>query len=802
MTEHAFALPPGFLFEDYEIVRVLGVGGFGITYLAFDDRNNEAVAIKEYLPGDIAARPDGLNVCPLTRDDAEDYNWGLERFLDEARILAHFHHPNIVKVSRFFRMFGSAYIVMEYAEGETLAEFCAGSGQLSEDEIKSIIGPVLEGLGEVHRKDFLHRDIKPGNIILREEGGAVLLDFGAARHAVGVRSQSVVSVVTPGYAPIEQYSTQGNQGPWSDIYAMGAVIRRCILCEVPPASVDRAINDRLEPLATMGLEGYSMEFLQAVDKALQLRSEDRPQLVHDWYQEVILGYSPDADGEAEEGAFEAGQAPQPEPPAGKRRREKPYNVRDPFHIAMIFWAVSLVLASAANFAVGEPQPFLAGLSMLAATSVGLGAAWAHSARFAGIADPRYHRGKIPEVLSASLRSVLAFAAMFAVMLLAAQLVIKDAAVTESDWIAFGILFGIVGVILIPFLLIARVTFLLPLGKLVEVPEGRMRSVSIAFGALSLMAVAYSLLGLKVEEEAGEWAAVQFQLGDERISAESREFIKAYSDDCVICENGADANRYLARLNKSDWVVAADGTGDSTTIQEALNWVPESATINIRPGHYQEALTLDFSVNLEGRGARDEIIIETSGDAPTILALAGSGRIANLTIRYGGESTDAETIRLAGGKFDIVGNRLVNPKYGAVVVGEGEISITRNQFEETPSAGLMVLGTAVVELEGNIFSKSGLATVWVTNQAQIVIGNNRFSNPGLTCLVVQEQASGTIANNVFTNCGLIGDINSYPALWIGSDSQFEIRDNQLGGGYACIWLEGQQVCGLQNLNKIE
>ena len=243
------ALPQGHRLQEYELLRVLGFGGFGMTYLGFDHNLDKAVAIKEYLPSDIAIRTGGNSVAPQASQFQSDFEWGLDRFLDEARALARFDHRHIIKVYRFFEAHGTAYIVMEYAEGETLSAFLERKGVLTETELKAILYPILDGLEVVHGADFLHRDIKPGNIIIRDEDNSpVLLDFGSARQAIGTRSRSVTSIITPGYAPIEQYSNRSDQGPWTDIYALGGVCYRALTGEVPDDATDRMRDDPLIPV--------------------------------------------------------------------------------------------------------------------------------------------------------------------------------------------------------------------------------------------------------------------------------------------------------------------------------------------------------------------------------------------------------------------------------------------------------------------------------------------------------------------------------------------------------------------------
>ena len=277
------ALPQGHRLQEYELVRVLGFGGFGMTYLGFDHNLDKAVAIKEYLPSDIATRTGDNSVVPQASQFQEDFKWGLDRFLDEARALARFDHRHIIKVHRFFEAHGTAYIVMEYAEGETLSAFLERKGTLKESELKAILYPILDGLEVVHGADFLHRDIKPGNIIIRDEDNSpVLLDFGSARQAIGARSRSVTSIITPGYAPIEQYSSRGNQGPWTDIYALGGICYRALSGEVPYDATDRMRDDPLIPVVERCAGQASAGVLSAIDWALAVDEADRPQSVGAW----------------------------------------------------------------------------------------------------------------------------------------------------------------------------------------------------------------------------------------------------------------------------------------------------------------------------------------------------------------------------------------------------------------------------------------------------------------------------------------------------------------------------------------
>lgn len=296
--EHKNALPIGYRLEDYEIESILGHGGFGITYKARDVSLGSAVAIKEYLPQELAIRDRGdHSVSPKSAGDGDSYRWGLERFLEEARTLARFKHPNIVRVVRYLQANSTGYTVMDFEEGKTLSHHLLSQpGAMTEQALIEVFMPIMDGLREVHAMGLLHRDIKPGNIYLRSNGSPMLIDFGAARQAVGERSKSLSVIVTQGYAPLEQYSSRGKQGPWSDIYALGASMHRCISGAEPveasvrlTAMMDQEA-DPLPPAVEIGKGKYSEPLLQAIDWALQVRAQERPQGVED-FQRAIVGAS-------------------------------------------------------------------------------------------------------------------------------------------------------------------------------------------------------------------------------------------------------------------------------------------------------------------------------------------------------------------------------------------------------------------------------------------------------------------------------------------------------------------------------
>ena len=292
--EHITALPEETRLEEYEIRQVLGQGGFGITYLAEDTHLGKRVAVKEYLPRDFATRGVGSTVTPISSAEAADYRWGLDRFLDEGRALARFEHRHLNKVQRYFQANGTAYLVLEYIEGETLSAVLQREGQLSQAQVERLLGEVLSGLAEVHAAGYVHRDLTPGNLMLRrEDGSAVVLDFGAARQAVSQRSKRMTSMGTPGYQPIEQYAAKAEKiGPWSDLYAVGMVAYQCVSglggTDLPDAVSRRLAQDdgaaSLKAAVEVGQGRYDRQLLAAIDWAIEIQEKDRPQSIGEWRQ--------------------------------------------------------------------------------------------------------------------------------------------------------------------------------------------------------------------------------------------------------------------------------------------------------------------------------------------------------------------------------------------------------------------------------------------------------------------------------------------------------------------------------------
>lgn len=270
------ALPLGTVLNGrYLTGKVLGVGGFGITYLGYDLKLEICVAIKEYMPSGMATRHSDRYSVALTNRESESYLYGMERFLDEARILAKLQNtPSIVSVQDYFKENNTAYFVMEYVEGMSLKAYLTSRGErISYEEALNFLLPIMHALTQVHAMNLLHRDISPDNIYISSRGESRLLDFGAARVAMG-DGKSVSVILKHGYAPEEQYSSHGNQGPWTDVYAMGATFYRCITGVLLPDSVQRGHNDSAQRPSVLGAR-LPVQAENAIMKAVAPMAKDR-----------------------------------------------------------------------------------------------------------------------------------------------------------------------------------------------------------------------------------------------------------------------------------------------------------------------------------------------------------------------------------------------------------------------------------------------------------------------------------------------------------------------------------------------
>jgi serine/threonine protein kinase len=266
--------------EGYRILDVLGVGGFGITYVAVDETLEEKVAIKEFVPAGVAYHA-GDTVVPVSGAVQENYERLLKDFIAESRNIARIRHANVIRVRRCFKRNGTAYLVMDYEDGEDFQAYLQGLGRPpGEAELVRVIGPLVDGLQAVHAAGLIHRDIKPSNIFIRRgDGSPVLLDFGAARQE---DSSHFTAVLTSGYAPIEQYEEASRQGPWTDIYGVAAVLYRAVTGNKPMSALTRLALDRLVPATEACAGRYSEALLRWIDSGLAVAPENRPRSVADW----------------------------------------------------------------------------------------------------------------------------------------------------------------------------------------------------------------------------------------------------------------------------------------------------------------------------------------------------------------------------------------------------------------------------------------------------------------------------------------------------------------------------------------
>lgn len=280
------ALPSGTILREWRLEEVLGVGGFGIVYKGRGIYFDELVAIKEYFPSAISERDAESTVVPIDSDAEEVHALGLKKFVEEAKLLWNLstpsRHPNIVSVRSLFEIHGTAYMVMDFEDGVSLTGVLKRGEKFDEAKLREMVLPVASGLERAHRVGVLHRDIKPSNILITDSGQPVLIDFGSARFETEGVTSTTVTFHTPPYAAIEQYVKAYEQGPWTDIYALGVVLYRCITGEKPAEVLERLHGEK-EPLLVDGnWRGYSKEFLAAVDAAMIIKPSERPRSLPEW----------------------------------------------------------------------------------------------------------------------------------------------------------------------------------------------------------------------------------------------------------------------------------------------------------------------------------------------------------------------------------------------------------------------------------------------------------------------------------------------------------------------------------------
>jgi serine/threonine protein kinase len=351
-------LPAGTRLRNYELLSVLGHGGFGITYYAKDTTLGREVAVKEYLPTTLALRENGSTVVPRSTQFAEDFIWGRERFLEEARILATLEGaPAVVRVYDFLEANGTAYMIMGLARGDTLEQRLKRDGKMSPAIIQRMLDRLLDGLDAVHKTGFLHRDVKPANVILDANNNPTLIDFGASRSSMADRTAAMTAIFTPRYAAAEQL-TSDKQGPWTDIYGLSATLYHAITGKPPPSSLERALNDAYEPLAKLSPEGYAPGLLQGIDVGLTVRAKGRPQSIAEW-RDILSSTGEQQVGD--ETVFERPKPrpkPKPAPPSVSRPVSRPgpppANRRPP---AVVAAAASAAASLAAGLGSASARAF-------------------------------------------------------------------------------------------------------------------------------------------------------------------------------------------------------------------------------------------------------------------------------------------------------------------------------------------------------------------------------------------------------------------------------------------------------------
>ena len=332
------ALPPGTILREWRLENVLGVGGFGIVYKGRGIYFDELVAIKEYFPSSISERDEDATVVPIDSDAEEVHALGLKKFVEEAKLLWNLstppRHPNIVSVRSLFEIHGTAYMVMDFEDGTSLSKLLKSGKKWNEASLIQMIRPIAEGLERAHRVGVLHRDIKPPNILVNDDGRSVLIDFGSARFESGEATSTKVTFHTPPYAAVEQYVRTYEQGPWTDIYALGVVLYECITGEKPPEVLERMHGSAGTPLAEGNWPGYGKPFLRWIDAAMTIKPAERPQSIPKWLElldkaEAEEAAGSDGDGDEDKTTVSPMLAAAPEivpvapPPPGFEKTKKP-----------------------------------------------------------------------------------------------------------------------------------------------------------------------------------------------------------------------------------------------------------------------------------------------------------------------------------------------------------------------------------------------------------------------------------------------------------------------------------------------
>jgi len=374
------SLPPGTRLGEFEITEFVAEGGFGLVYAAHDHSLQRRVALKEYMPSSLAARGGGSQVQVKSQRHRETFEAGLKSFINEARLLASFDHPSLVKVYRFWEANGTAYMVMPFLDGLTLKDVLRQMGGPPDEAwLRNVLGPLTEALLVIHAEQCYHRDIAPDNVMLMPGGNRwLLLDFGAARRVIGDMTQALTVILKPGYAPVEQYAEIPGmkQGPWTDVYALAAVVYFAIMGRTPPPSVGRLLNDTYVPLVQAAAGRYSEQFLAAIDRALAVRPEERTQSIGEFRNDMGLGesgFAPDTTMPLPVGTQLPARQQQPTLAMGTTRPgSAPATTQAPPRTAGAGPAAPATVPSAAPAAPGKSKGLMIGLGAVVLGVLGLG----------------------------------------------------------------------------------------------------------------------------------------------------------------------------------------------------------------------------------------------------------------------------------------------------------------------------------------------------------------------------------------------------------------------------------------------
>ena len=341
--KYPVALRAGTVLNDRYIVgRVLGQGGFDITYLALDTQLNAKVAIKEFMPGEIATRVGGTTVSVMMETRSEEFTYGAERFQEEARTLAKFiGNPNIAAVTSYFDENDTSYFVMDYIEGISFKTYIANhGGKISVEETLNVMIPVLRALTAVHAEGFIHRDVTPDNIYITKDGMVKLLDFGSARYSIGDKSKSLDVILKVGYAPKEQYIRRSRQGPFTDVYSCAACFYAAITGFLPPESLERLDHDELVPISQCGID--IPEYLgKAILKGLAVQPEDRFQNAQEFLDAI-------EQQQVVEVPVSGGAAPAPE-----KKKAKPALIAGIAAAVIVVLGIGIVIGGGGQMTVDE-----------------------------------------------------------------------------------------------------------------------------------------------------------------------------------------------------------------------------------------------------------------------------------------------------------------------------------------------------------------------------------------------------------------------------------------------------------------